>query len=376
MYPRTLLSSMLHWLDRPEILIIYGARQVGKTTLLKEFIKSRKDAILLNCEMPVVIGILESRDLQAMSSLFGQYRIICLDEAQKIFNIGSVLKLIHDELPAYKIIATGSSSFELANQVVEPLTGRNVKFRLYPLSLSEMDSKNGWLWVLNSLNQLLIYGNYPGLIGLNIRDKEVKLSELTSDYLYQDILIYENVRHPSVIRNLLKALALQVGSQVSVSELSGMLGLSRPTVEKFLDLLEKSFVIFRLPSFSRNLRNEIKKSQKFYFYDNGILNALTGNFSLMHNRSDAGLLWENYCIAERMKQMNTGVTGVVNMYFWRTYDGAEIDLIEESGGLLNTFEFKWNVKKKPLIPESFSSSYKVRSYRVISPETLYLMKEN
>ena len=367
---------MLHWLDRPEILIIYGARQVGKTTLLKEFIKSRKDAILLNCEMPVVIGILESRDLQAMSSLFGQYRIICLDEAQKIFNIGSVLKLIHDELPAYKIIATGSSSFELANQVVEPLTGRNVKFRLYPLSLSEMDSKNGWLWVLNSLNQLLIYGNYPGLIGLNIRDKEVKLSELTSDYLYQDILIYENVRHPSVIRNLLKALALQVGSQVSVSELSGMLGLSRPTVEKFLDLLEKSFVIFRLPSFSRNLRNEIKKSQKFYFYDNGILNALTGNFSLMHNRSDAGLLWENYCIAERMKQMNTGVTGVVNMYFWRTYDGAEIDLIEESGGLLNTFEFKWNVKKKPLIPESFSSSYKVRSYRVISPETLYLMKEN
>jgi hypothetical protein len=309
-----------------------------------------------------------------VSTLFGSSKIICLDEAQKVMNIGSILKLIHDELPVYKIIATGSSSFELANKIVEPLTGRNIKFRIYPLSISELEMKNGWLWVLNSLNQLLVYGNYPGLIELDSRDKELKLSELTADYLYQDILVYESIRHPAVIRNLLKALALQVGSQVSVNELSGLLGLSRPTVEKYLDLLEKSFVVFRLPSFSRNLRNEIRKNQKFYFYDNGILNALTGNFSSVQNRSDIGALWENFCVSERMKQRNTGVQGIVNMYFWRTYDGAEIDLVEESGGTLKAFEFKWNIKKKPSMPDSFSQSYNVDSYQVINPETLHLMK--
>jgi hypothetical protein len=374
MYPREILPAILHWLERPEILILYGARQVGKTTLLREFIKKREDALLLNCELPVVAGILESRDLSAVSTLFGSSKIICLDEAQKVMNIGSILKLIHDELPVYKIIATGSSSFELANKIVEPLTGRNIKFRIYPLSISELEMKNGWLWVLNSLNQLLVYGNYPGLIELDSRDKELKLSELTADYLYQDILVYESIRHPAVIRNLLKALALQVGSQVSVNELSGLLGLSRPTVEKYLDLLEKSFVVFRLPSFSRNLRNEIRKNQKFYFYDNGILNALTGNFSSVQNRSDIGALWENFCVSERMKQRNTGVQGIVNMYFWRTYDGAEIDLVEESGGTLKAFEFKWNIKKKPSMPDSFSQSYNVDSYQVINPETLHLMK--
>lgn len=373
MYPRELLSGILHWLERPEIIILYGARQVGKTTLIKEFIRTRSDTILLNCELPVVSGILESLDLTAIKSLFGKYRIICLDEAQKVLNIGRVLKLIHDELPGYKIIATGSSSFELADRIVEPLTGRNIKFKLYPLSLSEIESKHNWLHVLNSLNELLIYGSYPGLIDLGSADKEKKLSELSSDYLYQDILIYENIRHPSVIRNLLKALSLQVGSQVSVSELSGMLGLSRPAVEKYLDLLEKTFVIFRLPSFSRNLRNEIRKSHKFYFYDNGILNALTGNFSFIHNRVDAGLLWENFCIAEKMKQKGTG-SAIVNMYFWRTYDGAEIDLIEESGGTLKAYEFKWAARRTPRIPDSFSSAYGVSSLTTINPQNIHLLK--
>ncbi|MFZ4562310.1 MAG: ATP-binding protein [Bacteroidales bacterium] len=376
MYLRALTSEILHWINQPEILILYGARQVGKTTLLKEMIKTREDSILLNCELPMVAGILENRDLKAIQSLFGQFRIICLDEAQRVQNIGSILKLIYDELPVYKIIATGSSSFELADRITEPLTGRNIKFRLYPLSLSEIEKNLGWLEVLNKLNELLIYGSYPGIIDLNNPDRIAKLAELSSDYLYRDILIYENVKHPTVIRNLLKALALQVGNQVSVSELSGMLGITRPTVEKYLDLLEKSFVIFRLPSYSRNLRNEIRKSQKIYFYDNGILNAITGNFSMIQNRSDAGFLWENFCMTERMKVNSLKSAGSTNMYFWRTYDGAEIDLIEETGGMLQAFEFKWNIRRKPMLPASFSKKYKVTSMSVVSPETLYLIKEN
>jgi predicted AAA+ superfamily ATPase len=373
-YQRNILPEILHWIGSPEILILYGARQVGKTTLIKEFIKTRGDSVFLNCELPAVSGLLESRDLQAIVSLFGQKKIICLDEAQKVFNIGTILKLIYDELPQYKIIATGSSSFDLSDRLVEPLTGRNIKFRLFPLSVSEIESKHGWLWVLNSLNQLLVTGCYPGVVDLNAGDRQIKLSELTSDYLYQDILVYESVRNPSVIRNLLRALALQAGYQVSVAELSGLLGISRPTVIKYLDLLEKSFVIFRMPSYSRNLRNEIKKSQKFYFYDNGILNALTGNFSPVQNRPDTGLLWENFCMAERMKQKGAGSPGMENMFFWRTYDGAEIDLVEVADGKLKAFEFKWNIRRTPSLPDSFSDAYGVESLTVITPKTLHLLK--
>ncbi len=360
-------------MNKPEILIIYGARQVGKTTLLNELIRLHPETVLLNCELLQVAEILERKDLASIRSLFGSYRIICLDEAQKVAEIGSVLKLVYDELPMYKIIATGSSSFELSNKIVEPLTGRNIKFRLFPLSLDEMKKKNGWLWILNELNQMLVFGTYPGIIDLVMPDKQVKLNELSSDYLYQDILVYENIRHPSKLRSLLKALALQVGSQVSVNELAGLVGITRPMVEKYLDLLEKTFVIFRLPSFSKNMRNEIRKSHKFYFYDNGILNALTGNFSMVTSRTDAGLLWENFCISERVKWHSYHQPEKANLYFWRTYDGAEIDLIEEVDGKLKAFEFKWSLRRKAKIPHSFSSTYNVDNLEVVSPNTLHLL---
>jgi len=375
MYPRLLIGDIQKWLPGREILIIYGARQVGKTTLLTELVRTRDDAVLLNCEIPAVSSILESSDLNAIRALFGNHRLICLDEAQKVTGIGRILKLIYDELPGYKIIATGSSSFELAEKIVEPLTGRNIKFRLFPLSLTELEAGNGWLWVLNQLNQLLIYGSYPGLVDQDINEKQIKLAGLSADYLYQDILIHEGIRHPSVIKNLLKALALQVGAQVSLSELSGRLGISRQTVDRYIDLLEKCFIIFRLPAYSGNLRNEIRKSQKIFFIDNGLISALTGNFSLIQNRSDAGALWENFCVSERVKRNGIYAHGLVNMYFWRSYDGAEIDLIEEHGTKRKAFEFKWNPRRKASLPKVFKETYPVESYAVITPQNVHLLKE-
>ncbi len=374
MYPRDITESINYWLNKNEILILYGARQVGKTTLMREILNKKQNAIIFNCELPIVSDVMESKDLSQIRAIFGDKKIIALDEAQKISEIGSILKLIYDELPQYKLIATGSSSFELANRVSEPLTGRNIKFRLYTLSLNEIKQKKGWLWIKENLNNLIVYGTYPGIIDLNVADKQIKLSEITSDYLYKDVLMHENIKNPAIIRKLLKALALQTGAQVSYNELSGLLGVSRATVEKYIDLLEKNFVIFSLPSFSRNLRNEIKKSRKYYFYDTGIRNALIGDFKSLSNRTDAGTLWENFCINERIK-LNSTVRPNTTAYFWRTYDGAEIDLIEEYNGLLYVFEFKMKKKRKLKIPESFVKKYNPNDSKIISPENLHELTE-
>ncbi len=374
MYPRDINESINYWLKKREILILYGARQVGKTTLIHEILNKKQNAIIFNCELPIVSDVLESKDLSQIRAIFGDKKIIALDEAQKISEIGSILKLIYDELPQYKLIATGSSSFELANRVCEPLTGRNIKFRLYTLSLNEIKQKKGWLWVKENLNDLIVYGTYPGIIDLNVADKQLKLSEITSDYLYKDVLMHENIKNPSIIRKLLKALALQTGSQVSFNELSGLLGIARATVEKYIDLLEKNFVIFSLSSFSRNLRNEIKKSRKYYFYDTGVRNALIGDFKSLNNRIDAGVLWESFCINERIK-FNSTARPITNTYFWRTYDGAEIDLIEEYNGDLYVFEFKMKKKHKFKIPESFVKKYNPKDSKIVSPENLHELVE-
>lgn len=370
MYPRELLKKIKDRLANREIVILYGARQVGKTTLLKELLASNSEAIILNCEMQSVADILESKDLSLVQALFEDKKIIALDEAQKINNIGSILKLIHDELPHYKIIATGSSSFELSNKIIEPLTGRNIKFKLFPLSLKEIKEKNGWLWIINNLSNLIVFGMYPGIIDLTASDKRIKLSELASDYLFKDILAYQYIKNPLIIRKLLKALALQIGSQVSVNELSNMLGIVRPTIENYLDLLEKNFVIFSLSTFSTNLRNEIKKSRKYYFYDTGIRNAIINNFNPMINRTDIGGLWENFCISERIK-FNNIKDKKPNIFFWRTYDGAEIDLIEECDGKISAFEFKWQSKRQPKLPKSFIQKYGSKELRIIGPSNLH-----
>jgi len=296
MYQRNLSKIIEKELQEKEVLIIYGARQVGKTTILKNLLQD-KESILLNCEKFSVSEILESKNLVRIKQLFGENKIVALDEAQKISKIGEVLKLIYDDETFHcKIIATGSSSFDLAGKIIEPLTGRNRKLKLYPISLSEIKGKDGWVWIEENLDSLLVFGQYPAVLMSAETRKEIVLDELASDYLYKDILAHERIRNPLLLRKLLKALALQVGSQVSVNELSGLLGIASQTVEKYLDLLEKNFVVYQLGTFSSNLRNELKKSRKYYFYDLGIRNALLNNFSPLSSRLDVGMLWENFCV--------------------------------------------------------------------------------
>jgi predicted AAA+ superfamily ATPase len=373
MYIRQLHDILEKELSEKEVIILYGARQVGKTTLLKMLLSDRNDALIINCDLLTYSEILESGNLERIRLLFDNKNIIALDEAQKVNDIGKLLKIMYDEDAFHqKIIATGSSSFSLIQKTSEPLTGRNIKFQLHPLSLKELNNKNGWKWSLSNLDQLLVFGCYPGIVDLDPEKKKNRLSSLASDYLFQDVLMYQNVKDTRLIRDLLKLIAWQIGSQLSYHEIANHLKISSATVERYIDLLEKSFVIFHLPSYSRNLRNELRKSKKFYFYDVGIRNALVQNFSPIHSRSDRGSLWENFCIAELIK--NSGNRNqLVSFYFWRTYDGAEIDLITEKDGVLDVFEFKWNIKRKWKFPESFTSTYNVNKSTLITPKALHLL---
>lgn len=375
MYPRELGKIIEDELREKEVLIIFGARQVGKTTLLKTILAD-KNSILLNCEKPVVNEILENKNIPRIKQLIGEKTIIVFDEAQKVHQIGELLKIIYDENSlAGKIIATGSSSFELAGKITEPLTGRNRKLKLLPVSLNEIKMKDGWLWVEENLESLLLFGQYPAVLTAPESRKEILLSELASDYLYKDILIHERIKNPTLLHKLLKALALQVGSEVSTNELSGLLGIASQTVTRYLDLLEKTFVIYQVGTFSSNLRNELKKSKKYFFYDLGIRNAILNNFPPLENRQDIGALWENFCINERIKN-NNAMQKRINYYFWRTYDGAEIDLIEESSGKLETFEFKWKSKKHIKIPDSFEKKYGTNQLKTITKNNFFELINN
>lgn len=375
MYKRELQDTIENWLFDKEIIIIYGARQTGKTTLLEQLFEKRDEAVIFNCENKTIADILESKDLTQIKLLFDNNKIVILDEAQRIKDIGLALKLIYDEKNyPVKIIATGSSSFELARNISEPLTGRNLKFKLFSLSLNEISTRHNWLWLKERLSQLLIFGTYPGVIDLKYEKKRIKLDELSADYLYQDVLSYQDVRNPDLLRKLLKALAFQIGSQVSLHELSNMLGVSSKTVERYIDLLEKSFVIFSISSFSKNLRNEIKKSKKYYFYDNGIRNAIINNFLPLENRNDIGQLWENFCVNELIKR-NEYDKKMADFYFWRTYDGAEIDLIIQKDTKLFAYEFKWNPNKKYRFPKSFLENYDVTDKTIIHRNNFYKLME-
>lgn len=366
-YTRTIVKLIEKWLDAPEIIILIGARQVGKSTLMQILLQNGLNINILNCENPIVADILQSRNTNEIRSLFGEENtVVALDEAQDIPNIGKILKLIYDDKKVkHKIIATGSSSFDLSTKVGEPLTGRNLKFNLYPLSIDEIMRGKQWLEMLELIPSLLIYGAYPGIIDLPVDEKTKKLLTLSSDYLFKDIYKFEQVRNPEILRKLVKALALQIGNLVSVNELANLCSTSTITIERYLDLLEKSFVIFKVGTFSKNLRNELKKSRKYYFYDLGIRNAVLNNFVRLEQRTDIGALWENFCIVEYMKTLEYAGQSS-NLYFWRTYDGAEIDLIEEREGKLYTFEFKWNEKKNASLPKSFSDKYTVEEFTVIN----------
>ncbi len=343
-------------LFKGKVIIIYGPRRVGKTTLSKQLLENQAGSRYLNCELLENKMALETTNSHVLKSFLGNYRLIVLDEAQHINDIGLILKILSDTFPEIQIIAIGSSSFELGNRISEPLTGRSREYILYPLSLPELLSVKDLISVNSDMDLILRFGLYPEVYGKPEHEAIEELSQISSTYLYKDILQFESIKRPNLLLNLLNALALQIGSEVSLNELSRKLGETVPTIQRYIELLEKAFVIFRLRSFSRNLRKEIAKGQKIYFYDLGIRNALIRNFNPLNLRNDNGGLWENFCIVERMKY-NMNHRRFVNSWFWRTYDQKEVDYIEEEGGMITAYEFKYKSTGKNKIAREFLETY-------------------
>ncbi|OGU57933.1 MAG: hypothetical protein A2V66_15730 [Ignavibacteria bacterium RBG_13_36_8] len=364
MIERLLKIGINEDLFKCKTLILYGARQVGKTTLVQEILKEYgKSGRYLNCEILSVEQSLKEAEPEKLKAFLGNYNLIVLDEAQNIPDIGRVLKIITDTLKDVQLIATGSSSFDLAYKTSEPMTGRIIHHTLYPLSILEIKSKEDWLSVDAKLERLLRFGLYPEVYTSTDEDAVHKLNELASSYLFKDLLKFEGIKKSSLLKNLVLSLALQVGNEVTYNELAVKLGVSSMTVQKYIDLLEQCFVIFKLNSFSRNIRKELTKSFKIYFYDNGIRNALINNFNPLSLRNDVGALWENFCIAERIKA-NAYSKRKANIYFWRTYDQKEIDYVEETAGTITGYELKYTPNQKFKIPKGFSETYDAQVYKI------------
>ncbi len=351
-----------------KIIVLLGARQVGKTTLLKQMLQKQEHVLWLNGDEMQVQNLFDNASADRLLSEFNGNKIVILDEAQRIRNIGLRLKLVADSDSDIQIIATGSSAFEFANKVNEPLTGRKWEYQLFPLSFGEMAAHHGKMKEMRMLPHRIIYGYYPEVV-MNDGDEMETLKPLTDAYLYKDILSWENIKHPDKLHTLLRALAYQIGSQVSLNELGQMCSMDSKTVERYITLLEQCYIIFRLPSYSRNLRNELKTSRKIYFYDNGIRNALIADFNAPEIRQDVGALWENFVISERMKS-NGYYRRWVNRYFWRTKQQQEIDYLEEGGGKLHAYEIKWNPKAKASFTKTFSDAYPQADFQVVTPENI------
>jgi len=301
--------------------------------------------------------------------IIGNSKIVLLDEAQRISETGLALKIIHDNFKNVQLIATGSSSFDLANKINEPLTGRKFEFTLYPLSFGEMAEHHGFLTEKRLLEHRLIYGYYPD-VAINMGQEKIILKSLASSFLYKDLLTLETIKKPVLLEKILSALALQIGNEVSYNELVQLLNSDKETIEKYIDLLEKTGVIFRLWALSRNVRNEIKKGRKIYFYDNGIRNAVLGNFSSLAMRTDKGVLWENFLVSERIKHLGNNELDVKS-WFWRTTQQQEIDYVEEHDNKLFAFEFKWNPQKKVRLSKTFSNAYPNHEFKVITPKNIH-----
>ena len=349
-------------------IILLGPRQAGKTTLIETVLNDREEKVLLlDADEPDVRELLAGCTSTSLRSLIGDSRILFIDEAQRVQDIGLTLKLITDQIPDVQAIATGSSAFELNEKTAEPLTGRKFEYMLFPLSFSELVAEKGLLEEKRLLEHRLMYGCYPEIVTASGREKEL-LKLLAGSYLYKDLLTLEQIKKPVLLEKILRALALQLGSEVSYYEIGQLVGADSQTVERYIDLLEKAYVIFRLPAFSRNVRNEIKKGKKVYFYDNGIRNAVIGNFSQLSSRTDTGSLWENYLISERIKMLNNRQQDA-ECYFWRTTQQQEIDYIEEREQQLYAYEFKWNPKKgHKRFPKTFLRNYENAVTKVITRE--------
>ncbi len=354
MIQRELYKKIKAKLNKGKAIILIGPRQVGKTTLINTLLKDQ-DHLFLDGDDPTVRDLLEHANTASLKRIIGKNKLLFIDEAQRIANIGITLKLITDQFKTCQLIVSGSSSFELLDKTNEPLTGRKWEYHLYPISWKEWEDHIGFLSSEQELEQRLIYGMYPDVLNHPSEEKET-LINLAQSYLYKDIFSMGGIRKPEVLEKLLKALAYQIGNEVSYNELAQLVGIDKNTVIKYLDVLKKGYVIFSISAFSRNLRNEIKNSQKFYFFDNGIRNAVIGNFNAITNRDDIGALWENFIIAERLKYIEYQHP-LNRQYFWRTIDQQEIDYVEEQEGKIIAYELKWNPKAKFKTPSSFSKMY-------------------
>ena len=364
MFERALYNTVINNLEKQKVSMLLGARRVGKTQLLEAIKKAVSEKCLwLNGEDETVANILAERSIANYKRLLQGYNLLIIDEAQYIDDIGRKVKLMIDEIKPLHIIITGSSAFNL-QQASEPLVGRTITYEMYPMAQLEIIKTQNLLQTKEQLSERLIYGSYPEVLVLKtLAEKQQYLNELINIYLLKDILAFENIKSPNKIKDLLVLIAYQIGNEVSVEELGKNLGMSKNTVDRYLDLLSKVFLIYKRSGFSRNLRKEIVKSNRWYFFDNGVRNALINNFNFLATRTDIGMLWENYCCSERIKH-NSYKSNTVNSYFWRTYDQQEIDLIEEKNDALDAYEFKWkeeNVK----IPVAFHKAYPEALYNTI-----------
>lgn len=370
MIERLLQTNIEKRLKDIKAIILFGPRQVGKSTLMDLMNeKLTQPVIHWNGDQSDIRNMLQNPTSDFLKTLIGNAKTLIIDEAQRIENIGIAIKLITDQIKDVKVIATGSSSFDLANKIKEPLTGRKWEYQLFPLSFEEMVNKNGFLEERRLLEHRLIFGYYPEIV-TNPGDEIERLKNLTESYLYKDVLQWENIQKPEKLEKLLTALALQMGNEVSYNELSQLVGIDNLTVEKYIKLLEQSFIIFKLNGFNRNLRNELKKAKKIYFYDNGIRNAILNNFNQLNLRDDVGKLWENFLISERMKTNSYHLKNY-KTYFWRTHAQQKIDYLEESDGKISAYEFKWNNRKKAKIPKSFSNEYHPEIEKIITKDNFH-----
>lgn len=359
---RDLEPNILSKINKGKAIILIGPRQVGKTTLLKSVLEN-KQFLFLDADDPTVRNLLTNPNTETLKNIIGNHTIIFIDEAQRIENIGLTLKIITDQFKQVQLFVSSSSAFDMKNSLNEPLTGRKWEYQLFPISWNEFERHFGFLKATQQLELRLLYGMYPDVI-MNIGEEYEILKTLVNSYLFKDVLAYGGIRKSEILEKLLQALALQMGNEVSYNELSKLLGIDKNTVSNYVDILEQSYVIFKLPSFSKNIRNEIKANRKIYFYDNGIRNMIIGNFNVLDIRNDKGALWENFLISERMK-LNHYQNSRSKSYFWRTTQQQEIDYVETNADEINAYEFKWKDNHKAKLPKSFSENYS-GSFKVIT----------
>lgn len=362
MIARTLAPIIERKVGRGKAIIIVGPRQVGKTTLIRHQL-SERDIQFFDGDDPTVRSLLDTPNTEKIRKLLGNKKIVFIDEAQRINGIGLTLKIITDQFKGVQLWISGSSSFDLFNELNEPLTGRKWEYELFPISWEEYEDHAGYLKAEQNLENRLLYGMYPDILTNEYGEEQELLKNLVDSYLYRDVLAHAEVRKPDILAKLVQALAFQVGSEVNYNELSQLIGISKDTVQRYLDILEKGYVVFRLRSFSKNLRNEIKKGRKVYFYDNGVRNAVIGDFSPVGMRKDTGALWENFLVSERVKQNAYKLT-FAKPYFWRTAQQQEIDYVEQRGQNLFAYEFKWNPSKKAKISKTFLNKYEAKGYLI------------